>query len=523
MHTTQDPGSEGVARQDTADSERERRIPRIQDPAWGASTAANAPSSAAQGNGIPDLRSEVERAIQADYVANAFSAPIWQPRPYQVRGVDWLLRPEAALFLPPGLGKTAMGLAAILMLRKMKLNYKTLVLAPKTVCITTWMTEPKKWAQFQGLKVGFAWGPDTREKVLRDQSYDIVVMNYDGLSWAAPLLTKGHHFGVLLCDEITRLKNTQSKRFKLVKPILDSFTFRWGFTGTPCANGLLDLFGQVYILDQGKRLGKYITHFRFAWFYQLPYDKFRYYISETRQKELVHKISDLAMYVDEKEWLDLPELFHIPIPILLEEKTRKQYDALENDYILKIENQAVTAANAGVLTSKLRQVTGGAVYTESPTWMEVGTEKLDRLDDLIEEMAGEPLIVAYLFEHELLRLKKRHPNALVIKGGMSPRAVTITVEQWNTGNSPLMFVQPASTSLGLNLQFGGAALCWFSMTYNLEDFLQQVKRLHRSGQKQVVKNYMLLATKTIDERVSDVLTKKNATQDDVNAALKFKM
>jgi SNF2 family DNA or RNA helicase len=155
--------------------------------------------------------------------------------------------------------------------------------------------------------------------------------------------------------------------------------------------------------------------------------------------------------------------------------------------------------------------------------MEVGTEKLDRLDDLIEEMAGEPLIVAYLFEHELLRLKKRHPNALVIKGGMSPRAVTITVEQWNTGNSPLMFVQPASTSLGLNLQFGGAALCWFSMTYNLEDFLQQVKRLHRSGQKQVVKNYMLLATKTIDERVSDVLTKKNATQDDVNAALKFKM
>jgi SNF2 family DNA or RNA helicase len=106
---------------------------------------------------------------------------------------------------------------------------------------------------------------------------------------------------------------------------------------------------------------------------------------------------------------------------------------------------------------------------------------------------------------------------------MSPKAVAITVEAWNTGNVPLLLVQPAATSLGLNLQFGGAAICWFSMTYNLEDFIQQVKRLHRSGQKNAVRNYMLLATKTIDERVSDVLTRKNATQDDVNEALKFKM
>jgi len=523
MQTTEDPGSEGLARQDIVDADRERRIPRIQDPKWPIVPPPGPPHDNAKIDGVPDLRSEVERAISANYISDAFAASNWEPRPYQVRGVDWLLRPEAALFLPPGLGKTAMGLMAIVMLRAMKLNYRTLVLAPKTVCITTWMTEPKKWAQFQGLKVGFAWGPDTREKVLLNQSYDIVVMNYDGLAWAAPLLAKGHTFGVLLCDEITRLKNPQSKRFKILKPLLDGFAFRWGFTGTPCANGLLDLFGQVYILDQGRRLGKYITHFRFAYFYQLPYDKFRYYITETRQKQLIDKISDLAMYVSEKEWLDLPELLHIPIPITLEEKTRKQYDALENDYILKLSDTAVTAANAGVLTSKLRQVTGGAVYTESPAWSEVGTEKLDRLESLVEEMAGEPLIVAYLFEHELIRIKKKYPNALVIKGGMSPKAVAITVEAWNTGNVPLLLVQPASTSLGLNLQFGGAAICWFSMTYNLEDFIQQVKRLHRSGQKNAVRNYMLLATKTIDERVSDVLTRKNATQDDVNEALKFKM
>ena len=523
MHTTENPGSEGVAGQDTPDAKGSDSVLRVQDSGRSVGPPSDTSHVEPQENGVPGLYSEVERAISANFVHDAFSATVWNPRPYQVRGVDWLLRPEAALFLPPGLGKSSMGLMAILMLKKMGYNHRTLLLAPKTVCLTTWMTEPKKWAQFQGLKIGLAWGPDIREQILKDKSYDIVVMNYDGLAWAAPLLAQGHGFGVLLCDEITRLKNTASKRFKLIKPILNSFMFRWGFTGTPCANGLLDLFGQVYILDEGKRLGKYITRFRFAYFYQLPYDKFRYFITADRQKELVSKIADLAMYVSEKEWLDMPELFHVPIPIELKEATRKQYDFLEENYIIKLKDGAVTAANAGVLTSKLRQVTGGAVYTDSPIWEETGTEKLDRLDDLIEELAGEPLIVAYLFEHEMLRIKKRYPEALVIKGGLSPKVIQATVEKWNTGQVPLLLAQPAAASLGLNLQFGGAAICWFSMTYNLEDFIQLVKRLYRSGQKKTVRNYMLLANKTIDGRVSDVLTRKNATQDDVNEALKFKM
>lgn len=444
------------------------------------------------------------------------------PRAYQVRGIDWLLRTASALFLPPGLGKSSIALAAIKQLKDMGFPHRTLLLAPLMVCRTTWMTEPKKWAQFTGLRIGLAHGPD-KKVVLLDPHYDIVVMNYDGIEWAAPMLAKGHPFAVLLCDEITRLKNTNSKRFKTLKPILPSFKFRWGLTGTPAANGLMDLFGQVYVLDLGERFSRYITHFRMKYFHQKPWDQYRYYITEERAKELVNKISDLAMYVSPEEWLELPEFLPITLEVDFEETHREYYDRLENDYVLRLEEGIVTVANAGVMTSKLRQFTGGAVYTENREYVNVGTAKLDRLDDLIEEMAGEPLMVAYQFEHELIRILERHPGALVLKGGMSYKSVTDVMETWNAGELPLLLVQPSTAALGLNMQFGGAAICWFSFTYNLEEFIQMNKRLHRSGQTKAVRCYMLTMKKTRDGVVAEALASKDAVQENVFEALRVRM
>ena len=182
-----------------------------------------------------------------------FGAKIWIPYKYQERGVKWLLKPSSALFLPPGLGKTSISLAAFLELKRLGFVKRMLVLAPLKVCQTTWQEEPAGWAQFQHLKIGLAHGPKKLE-VLRDMSYDIVLLNYDAIPWAAPhLMTRKHGFEVLLCDEITKLKNISSKRFKAIKLVLETFPFRWGLTGTPAANGLMDLFGQVYVLDLGKR------------------------------------------------------------------------------------------------------------------------------------------------------------------------------------------------------------------------------------------------------------------------------
>lgn len=421
--------------------------------------------------------------------------------------------------MPPGFGKTSIILAAREEVAKYKRGNRMLVIAPLTAAITTWMSEPKKWRQFAGLKVGLARGP-LREEILQDPTFDIVVMNYDALEWAAALLQRGHSFTILANDELTRLKNIQSKRFKLLKPLLPSFIFRWGATGTPAANGLLDLFGQILVLDMGQRFGRYITHFRNAYFYQKPWDQYRYYIEPDKADALVSKIKDICMYMDPDEYLNLPPLIDVLLPVELPPPIQKQYRQLEDDFILMLEAGAVTAANAGVLTSKLRQFTGGAVYHPGGSgWSEVHDAKIKALGDLVDELNSEPLMVAYQFEHEFLRLIKAYPKALYIKGGMSKNLLQKTVEEWNTGAHPILLVQPSAAALGLNLQFGGSKLVWFTLTYNLEEYIQLIARLLRRGQEQTVMNYILTAKDTIDVLVSKVLVEKDTTQQRVFDAL----
>lgn len=456
-----------------------------------------------------------------DTSIEGFLPQLWEPAEYQNRAAHWLaVRPAGALFLAPGLGKTSCSLQAILMVgEQLQQRTRALVLAPLTVCLTTWQSEPQKWRQFSHLKVGLAHGSD-KELVLNDDYYDIVILNYDGIQWAAPILAKGHNFQILLCDELTRLKHTTSKRFKTLKPLLPSFAFRWGLTGTPAANGLMDLFGQCLVLDLGQRLGKFITHFRLKYFYQKSWEQYKWYIKESEAQKLVERISDMAMYLDPKDYLTLPPLIDISLPVEFSKPVFTQYRDLEDDFILKLENGIVTAANAGVLTSKLRQFTGGGIYSSPDVFDVVHSYKIERLTSLVEELAGEPLMVAYQFEHEYERLIKAFPDALAIKGGMSKGKLQEVVESWNTGNVSLLFVQPTAAALGLNLQFGGSAICWFSMTYNLEEYIQLIARLLRRGQTKPVMNYKLTAKGTIDEVLVKVMGNKDATQNSVFDELK---
>lgn len=519
MHSTEDPGDEGLAGQNIGDAKWCNGHIGVQAPEWdyiAASTPRPNPieSNEALGNG--DF---LDGTVQEDL--GGFAPVRWAAKPYQERGVEWLAtRPAGALFLPPGMGKTSITLAAREVVGNMGMNNRMLVVAPLTVCLTTWLTEPLKWFQFYGLKVGLAHGPD-KALVLNDPYYDIVVLNYDGLEWAAKLLAPGHSFGILVLDELTRVKNTRSKRFKVLKPLLPTFTFRWGLTGTPAANGLTDLFGQCFVLDLGTRLGRFITHFRLKYLYQEPWDQYRYYIKPEKAELLIETISDMCMYLDPKDHLQLPGLMDVVLNVTLDKSDMLAYKLLEEDFIVKLHDDVVTAANAGVLTSKLRQFTGGGMYiNEDRAWTDIHHAKIDRLAELVEEMAGEPLLVAYQFNHELERLLMRFPDALAIKGGMKPGVLSEVVGAWNTGNVPILFVQPAAAAHGINLQFGGAALCWFSMTYNLEEYSQLIARLYRQGQKQVVRNYLLLADKTIDYAVYKIMSQKEATQESVFLGLK---
>lgn len=510
MDVTETRGYEGSTRSDASDATSAPHLRGIQEGGGAAGSDAETLVREVEGDGLP---------MRGSGFAAAFQVPDWKPHGYQARGINWLAgSPESALFFPPGLGKTSTSLAAsVAVSGALKRRVRMLVLAPLKVCQTTWMDEPTKWQQFQHLKVGLAHGPD-KHLILNDDFYDIVVMNYDGLAWAQPLMVtkqghRIHNFDIILFDELTRVKNHASQRFKLLKPLLPTFTFRWGLTGTPAANGLLDLFGQVYALDLGKLLGRYVTHYRLKWFYKKPGDEFRWHITEANAKILTDKVGELAMYVKPEEWLELPELITIPIDVELDKKAKEIYNGFEEDFLVKIDDGAITAANAGVLSSKLRQFVGGAVYREGgEEWEVFHSTKLDALESLVEELNGEPLLVAYNFDHERVRILERFPEALCIKGGMSSGQTQQVISAWNAGMAPILLVQPQAAAHGLNLQFGGSCMCWFSLTFNLEDYLQLIARIYRQGQVNRVRNYVLLAKGTIDKYVFRVLNAKDSTQ-----------
>lgn len=517
MHTTQNTGGAGVAGSAAPGTQRQGFVLGVQ----GSGTDLASPSAACLTDAEPDGAQSTEDRLSAaiSEMLDGFASPTWTPHGYQERGIEWLThRISAALFLAPGMGKTSVTLAAILKLKSEGLGSRTLILAPLTVCVTTWDTEPKKWKQFQGLKIGLAHGPN-RLQVLNDRSYDIVVMNYDGLAWAAPVLTKGHRFDTLVCDEITKLKHASSKRFKLIKPLLPTFRFRWGLTASPTANGLMDLFGQVFVLDSGVRLGRYITHFRAKYFHQEPWDQYRYFITPEKAEALTNQLADLAMYMDPKDYLVLPGLIDVIRPVKLKDMSR--YKALRDDYIIKLKDTAITAANAGVLTNKLRQFAGGAIYMEDGFYETLHTDKIAELEELIEELNGEPLIVAYEFNHEAERILAVFPAARAIRGGMSTKEVQEIVAAWNAGEILVLLIQPQAGAHGINLQGGGSAICWFSLTYNLENYMQLIARIYRQGQQAVVRNYLLVAQGTVDETLVKILSDKDATQEKVFQALKM--
>jgi len=516
MQTDQNPGSTGLPRSDVADAKGSSSLLGVQTTGEETRPPAVTHADKTSADGLCQSNSNLGGTIQT--IADGFASPTWKPHGYQDRGIEWLThRIEGALFLAPGMGKTSVVLAAFQKLQQEGLVKRMLVLAPLTVCVTTWYAEPKKWRQFQTLKIGLAHGPD-KKAVLCDPTLDIVVMNYDGLAWAAPLLQQRHHFEVIVYDELTKLKHTKSKRFKLIKPLLRTFKFKWGLTGTPTANGLIDLFGQVYVLDEGHRLGRYITHFRAAYFYQEAWDQFRYYITPEATQRLTSKLTDLAMYMDPKDYLELPGLFDVVRPVKLHNMT--EYKVLRDEFIVKMQDTTITAVNAGVLTSKLRQFAGGALYLEDKTRKEVGSDKIEALQELIEELNGEPLIIAYEFNHEVERLLKVFPDAKAIRGGMGITETKSIVSEWNTGALNKLLIQPQAGAHGLNLQGGGCAICWFSLTYNLENYIQLIARIYRQGQTSIVRNYLLVAEGTIDEYLVKVLSAKNATQEGVFQALK---
>lgn len=426
-------------------------------------------------------------------------------------------RAAAGLFLDPGLGKTSITLAAFKILKDHGLVRKMLVVAPLRVCYSVWPAEVAKWSAFTGLTVANIHG-ENRNNVYSNA--DIFVTNPENLKWllSEPSIMKNWRFDMLVLDESSLFKHTNTQRFKLLKSVLHKFRRRYILTGSPAANNLIDIYGQIYILDQGATLGKYITKFRLDHFTSGGFDGRVYTPKPDAEAAISKKISNLVMRLSAEDYLKLPPIISTTINVALPPAARKVYKEMQDELIAQLGNEFATAVNKASAVMKCRQIANGGIFLTPTTWRHIHDEKVKAVQDLVEELEGQPALIAYDFQHDLERLKAAFPNAPHIGSGVSVADAAMYEEQWNAGQLPVLLAHPQSIAHGLNLQRGRAVI-WASLTWDYERYDQFIRRVWRQGQTGPVFLYHIIATDTVDEVVMKNLQRKNRTQESFFDAL----
>jgi SNF2 family DNA or RNA helicase len=436
----------------------------------------------------------------------------------------------AGLLLAPGMGKTSTILGTFKLLKKKKMVRRMLVIAPLRPCYLVWPAEVAKWTDFEDLKVSIIHGDNKRAAL--DDDADMHVINPEGLEWLYETLRNDPKYrnawpwDMLVVDESTKFKHTNTKRFKLLKPMLNNFNRRYILTGTFAPNGMMDVFGQAYILDQGASLGRYITHFRNSFFYPSGYGGYDWQLRDGADLQIMDRLKPIVLRMSAEDWLDMPDKTVNLIYVSMPPEALRKYRTLEKEFFAKLDKGVVNAVNAGALSMKLRQFASGAVYTDREGAYEaVHTAKIDALMDLIEEQGGEPLLVAYEFRHDLEAIQAAHKAvykkpAAIIGAGASRAEEARAVADWNAGKLPVMLMNPASGSYGLNLQQVGRAVCWYSLTWNLEHYEQFNDRIYRQGVSGSVVIHHILTKSTMDSIMYQRLQGKDKIQQAIMDAVK---
>lgn len=429
----------------------------------------------------------------------------WVPLPYQLRAVDFLASHySAGLPLKPGGRKTSITLAAFELLRRAGTAKTMLVIAPLRVCRQVWRQEAAKWSDFRHLTFALLHG-DNKGKALRSGA-DVYLINPEGVAWLAKqYFGRSLPFDVVVIDELTKFMNSQADRFKELRPRLSRVPFRWGLTGSLFAKGHLNIFGQQLILDDGAALGKFFTHFRSKYF-RSDYSGFDYEPLPGAEVAITRALSPTWFYMDAADYSQLPPLVDVPRIAEMEPAQRKLYESMKKDMLIDTTEGQITAANAGACYSKLSQMANGAVYMEDRRVVRLHDLKLEMLDELMDELDGEPLLLAYEFNHDLERLREwymaRTKTELPYLGsGTSTRQETQWVAEWNARKLPLLAAHPQSAGHGLNMQEGQAYnVAWFSVSWDWELYDQFIRRVRRDGNTTTrIFNHLLIVRGTIDE------------------------
>lgn len=432
----------------------------------------------------------------------------YDPHNYQQFATDFILEhPVSCLMLDMGLGKTIITLTALWQLTLDSFDVsRVLVIAPKRVAADTWPKELTKWEHLKGLDASLVMGTQAeREAALRRQTF-LYIINRENVSW----LVEKHHwdFDMVVIDELSSFKSNQAQRFKALKKVRPLVSRIVGLTGTPAPNSLLDLWPQMYLMDMGQRLGRFIGGFRERFFTPDKRSReiiYSYKPREGAEEAIYDLISDICISMKAVDYLDMPELIMNRVEVSMDSREQKIYDAFQRDMVVNLHGEELDAVNAAVLSGKLLQMANGAVYGENHKVLRIHDRKLDALEDLVEAANGKPLLVAYWYEHDLQRIKARFKTARCIDS-------TKDIDDWNAGRIPLALIHPASAGHGLNLQDGGCTIVWFGLTWSLELYQQLNARLWRQGQKHTVVIHHIVTKGTHDEDVLRALECKDTRQ-----------
>ena len=433
----------------------------------------------------------------------------FRPFDYQIPMIEHLLANDrAALFVSPGKGKTVVTLTALDTLATCGMLRGALIVAPLRVCSITWPAQVARWAHTSWMRVVNLRTAEGLE-AWHNGSADIYLINSELLPNRLPLMfPKRKTFtcpvDTLVIDELSLAKNPQSKRFKALHKHLGGITRRWGLTGTPIPNNYLDLWMQVKLLDDGKRLGVQYSGFRDDWFYAADYQGYTYKLVTGSKEKIDRRLADLAL-VMVGDPTDLPSSSIIDIPAALPPAARKQYKTLEKEMLAEIADGEITAPSAGVLVNKLLQMTSGAVYDEDRNVLPVHDAKLDALRTLLDKHKGEPVLILTAFKHESARIIAAIPQARMFN--------EMLLGEWQDGRIPVWVADPRSLSHGIDgLQKSCRIAIWCSLTYSHETYVQTNARLIRTGQTAETIIYRILAPGTIDDAGAEALRDKSDTQ-----------
>ena len=437
---------------------------------------------------------------------------------YQRYVADRMVREPALLaVLDMGMGKTAATLTALSELRDGFGYSKALIIAPKRVAELQWPSETAKWAHLSEdftLSV-VAGGVQQRLKALR-QSADAYVISRDNVVWLVEHYKQEWPYDCVVIDESSSFKSHNSKRFKALKRARKYIDKVILLTGTPISSrGLLDLWPQAALLDGGERLGRTVTGFRQRYM-TCDYMGYTWTAKPGAMEEVLGLLSDVMFSMRAEDYLELPEQQLITHWSAMTPKATEAYRRMVKDYVLPLaDGGAITAVNAAVLSGKLLQLAGGALYDDNGVPMTLHDGKLEALDEILEGSGDEPLLVAYNYRHEAERIKARFKDVLDVK---EPGAIA----KWNERRLPgrIMLCHPQSAGHGLNLQTGGRRIAWFGLPWSLELYQQFNARLHRQGQRETVFVHHIATTGTIDERVLRALESREAGQAAVIDAVK---